>query len=71
MVRNGDPAIGLTHIILGGMICISYNTMLDMKREFVRHVIAESEQIVALDTNVARELCYMQPSWVGTFQQMR
>lgn len=37
----------------------------------MRAIIHESEQIVALDTNIARELCYSQPAWVNVFNRMR
>ena len=37
----------------------------------MRLIIPETEQIVALDTCVARELCYSEPPWVSTFEAMR
>lgn len=35
-----------------------------------RHFIAEGRIIVALDTNVLRDLCYAEPSWLPVFVEM-
>lgn len=35
-----------------------------------RHFIDESRIIIALDTNVIRELCYNEPNWLPTFEEM-
>lgn len=46
------------------------NKKLQRDKEMPRHYIDEHRIIIALDTNVIRELCYNEPSWLPIFEEM-